>query len=458
MCLLLQSSVVVHGAEDGADEKELTVAPRNIETPVLKRRLFPAEYELRDGNAATILLRLPWDRTRFFAEEVPKFNAYLEIPLQEDARIRQAGEGLPEYLYAELRRAAYCRTAHWEYPLDQKPLGDVLLPDIQGARGIVGGGLSVWIRFQVVQGQLDKAREGILVGLADARHYARTPFIVCQLAPAHYANLMLDRLEELIQQPDCPNFYWPLTCLPNPFVDIRRAFEYESDFLQRSVKGLDDMRQARSPEEWHELSARLIEYLEQQAASVRQPGDDQRTDRERILELARIELPMLQPDLEDPVAGMSEGELTVRWFLSRRGEISERITASASLEPPLAIERLRSLEEEIATFKKESGLPCFFMMEKPFESYLSAVRFDRRVAALRVVEAVRHFAATHEGMPPRRLEQLTETPAPRDPLTAQPFEYGANLTSGRFRVVARGVDVGEQPRNAIEFEGRLKSK
>jgi hypothetical protein len=458
VCLLSSRSVAAEEVANGADEKELTVVPRRIDTPVLKRRLFPAEHELREGNAATILLRLPWDLTHFFAEEVPKFKTYLEIPLADDGRIREAGEGLPDYLYTELRRAAFRRTADWEYPLREGPVGGIRLPDVQGGREIIGRGLSVWIRFQIVNGQLDEARQGILVGLANARHYARTPFIVCQLAPAVFANMMLDRLEELIQQPECPNFYWSLTAVPNPIVDIRKAFEFECKMLERSVDELDDLQQVRSSEQWHDLAGRLIEYLEKEYQSVRQPGDDFSADRERILDLARKELPNLQPHLGNRVAVMSEGELTVQWFLAKRSEISERIAACSSLESPVAIERLRPLDEEIQKFKKESGLPCFFTMEKPLEAYLAAVRFDRRVAALRVVEAIRHYAATHDGTLPERLEQLSATPAPRDTLTGKPFEYGANLKTGRFRVVAPGIVVDDKPYNAITLEVRFKSK
>jgi hypothetical protein len=40
-------------------QRDLTVSAAAVAQPVLQHRLLPAEYELRDGNAATILLRLP---------------------------------------------------------------------------------------------------------------------------------------------------------------------------------------------------------------------------------------------------------------------------------------------------------------------------------------------------------------------------------------------------------------
>jgi len=436
----------------------LTVAQRRIDTPILKWRLLPAEYELRDGNAAPILLRLPWDQTPFFSQEVPKFETYLEIPLADEGRIREAGAGLPPRFFAELRRAAYRRTAGWEYPLDEKPLAEILLPDVQGGRAIVGRGLSVWIRYHTVGDQTEKSWEGIRVGLANARHYARTPFVVNQLMASALANMMVDRLEELMQRPEAPNFFWPLAALPAPFVNFRQALEFEHEFLRRSVEGADDLQELRSPDEWRELASRVIRYIEENTQDPKPDAPEAAARGDRILEAARRELPQLQPDGAERVPEMSDGELTTRWILWRRDEISDRITATFALEPLLAIDRLRGIADEIRASEQEYGLNYLFMMEKPLQIYLASFRFDRRVAALRVVEGVRHYAATHEGSLPERLDQLTQTPAPRDPLTGKPFDYGANLKTGRFRVVAPGVEVDDKLHNAIELEVRLKGK
>ena len=51
------------------------------------------------------------------------------------------------------------------------------------------------------------------------------------------------------------------------------------------------------------------------------------------------------------------------------------------------------------------------------------MRLDRRVAALRVVEAIRLYAASHDGKLPEELNQVTEVPVPEDPATGKPFEY-----------------------------------
>src|SRR5262249_48165694 len=50
-------------------------------------------------------------------------------------------------------------------------------------------------------------------------------------------------------------------------------------------------------------------------------------------------------------------------------------------------------------------------------------RLDRRIAALRCVEAVRLHAAAHGGRWPGRLADVADVPVPPDPATGKPFDY-----------------------------------
>ncbi|NLY01413.1 MAG: hypothetical protein GXY83_35425 [Rhodopirellula sp.] len=51
------------------------------------------------------------------------------------------------------------------------------------------------------------------------------------------------------------------------------------------------------------------------------------------------------------------------------------------------------------------------------------VRVDREIALLRLVEALRMYGASHEARFPETLSELTEAPAPLDPVTGKPFRY-----------------------------------
>jgi len=50
-------------------------------------------------------------------------------------------------------------------------------------------------------------------------------------------------------------------------------------------------------------------------------------------------------------------------------------------------------------------------------------RFDRHVAALQCIEALRLYAAAHQGKFPEELSRITEVPVPDDPVMQEPFSY-----------------------------------
>ena len=54
---------------------------------------------------------------------------------------------------------------------------------------------------------------------------------------------------------------------------------------------------------------------------------------------------------------------------------------------------------------------------------LTQIRLERKVAALRVIEAMRIHAANHGDQLPEQLDQITEVPVPLDPSTNQAFQY-----------------------------------
>ena len=134
-CVVSASPLAAQNPAQGGEELVLTLFPATVGSPVLQHRLLPAEYELRDGNAATVLLRLSWEQTQFLTNDVPLFYEHLDIPLLEIDAIIAAGAGLRPRMYAEIRRAAYRRSAEWEYPIDESAGVLITAPSIEDARG-----------------------------------------------------------------------------------------------------------------------------------------------------------------------------------------------------------------------------------------------------------------------------------------------------------------------------------
>jgi hypothetical protein len=405
--------------KSGDPGHELTVSPRAIERPLTKYRLMPAEYELREGNAAPILLRLPWEQTQYFANEVPKLSQYLDLPLNSPKF--QGDDVFP--FFERIKRAAYRKTADWQYPIGEEPFGDILLPDIQGARYVVGHGLSAWIRQRLAQGKLNQAREGIRVGLAVVRHYGRTPFAITQLVCCAVDSMFVARIAELISQPDSPNLYWALTQLPRPLVDVRASIEMEERFLQMSVPGLDDLRQIRTKEEWTARALAVIQFFREsdQNAGARPSGNGAAF--ERVVKAARADLPAWTEGGATRVEEMSDGEAALRWLLDVYNDLMGGRAVVESMDPPAAFPRLAALYARNQDFQTALGVKKSYMMTALVNTYIAPHKLEREIDALRIVEAVRHFAAGHGGHLPESLDKIADLPIPNDPFTGKSFHY-----------------------------------
>lgn len=85
--------------------------------------------------------------------------------------------------------------------------------------------------------------------------------------------------------------------------------------------------------------------------------------------------------------------------------------------------------------------------------YMLMNRLDRHVAALQCVEAIRHFAAMHDGQLPENLSDISKIEVPKDVVSGKAFEYrrtssGATLQSA--------IPKGGKERDAIQYEIVLK--
>jgi hypothetical protein len=125
---------------------------------------------------------------------------------------------------------------------------------------------------------------------------------------------------------------------------------------------------------------------------------------------------------------------------------------------PVALAGMARSENRLDEMNRGApGLAAVFTLMVPrlSKAYLSEARTERRFAALRVVEALRLYAAAHEGRLPARLADVTEVVVPDDPVTGRPFEY--TREAGRA-VLVGPAPTGSQPSqsNALRYELTLQ--
>jgi hypothetical protein len=448
---------------------ELTIEARAIEKPIFKYRLLPAETEIKPGNAVPILLRLPWEETLWMKDVFPTLPDWEKRPL--DAPDWKTSNGvLSDNFYVELKRAAFRRDAFWEYPIGetQSPYS-ILLPDVQGLRGFLGHGLSARIRYHLSRGELDKAREGILVGLANGRHVAQTPFYVNQLVALAIHRTMLDRVDELVSQPNSPNLYWALTTLPSSLLELNRAASFEANLFASTVPAVDELDRPREAREWRRMARQLAELLHQ-SGELPKPKHAQQNESvvgqiaeglaaltasplNGFTKYARTQLPRLLKTSEEKVAAMSDDEAAIRWYAARRLNRDYLLAAAFSLPPREAWPLLKESQNESLMMQK-AGLE----RHDPTSIYVSVWSFRRRIESLRIIEAVRNHLATHDGKLPETLDAITEIPIPLDPLTDRPFIWKVDGDAAILSappLVAEAIALGPSIEQYNRLEYRL---
>lgn len=380
-------------------------------------RLLPADPDLRDGNAAVVLLRMIWEQRMYMQSVVPQFPRLLELPYNDPQIPKTINFDRFQY---QLRRAAYMRNAEWNYPLNDEPLGIILLPDVQGLRNFAGRGLSLWIGAKIAEGDLDAAREGVLTQIACARHTARTPLVINHLVSYAIADRAFDKLELLMSQPDAPNFYWALARLPDSLGDTTAALQWEGEMLPRSLPSLKKGMSLKDPN-WKRVVAEFLEFMEVSVTEQLTP-DDAKTLEGRLLIAARTYLQDKQELTGEEIDGLSKEAVVMRWVLLVNREVHSEIEAAYSLPTPLALKKLAAIEAAVEEITKSTKAQASPFPQRSKNVYLAVHRFDRRVKFLQTIESIRDYAAHHEGALPKSLSDLRLL-APNDPMTEKPFEY-----------------------------------
>jgi hypothetical protein len=407
----------------------LTIRPAAAPVPALKYQLLPEIQDVAPGNAALLYYRAfspEWNGWLRKPGLYEKINEALHAPLAELPRKELDGVWKTEQL-RELDLAARREYVDWEFTARLRKEGvNMLLPDMQGFRQL-GNLLALRTRFEMAEGHFDQAVYSLQTGLALGRHVADAPMLIVAMLGAAIAEGQLGQVETLIQTPGAPNLYWALTDLPRPFIDSRRPLQGEKLVLYAEVPLLKDLETAPfGPWQQQELAEQLnrLVHLEQDHPS------------EGKLELAALALKVYPEAKRALIAqGRKPGEVealpvlqvVALHVLHEYRRLQDDLYRWFALPYPLARPHLEAAERQIADAHAHLvGEPFIALLPAVSRAFVALHRLDRRIAALRCVEAIRIHAAAHGGSLPQRLEEITEVPVPIDPLLDQPFHYEAS--------------------------------
>ncbi len=439
---------------------ELTLSPSPAPVPAFRNRLFPLNSERTPGDAAPVYLRLgaeTLDEAMRQIREKPANWLKLSLDVFPSGEARAFLSHWSKRL-RQIHFGARRATCDWAYtlPEERERAIEILLPDAQEMRSW-GALVALKARVEIAEKNYDEAARTIETGLAFSRHVGEAPFVISKLVASSIAARILERVDEFVGQPDAPNLYWALTALPRPLIDFRHGFETEQKIAEWILPELDDLDRPRTEGEWAAQLARL------HARMVRlwEPIFTGETPKSSRLEpdLAKFKA-SLAPEARAALKasrghldGLAEDEIPVRYLASRYREIRDERFKAFYL--PYADAASLHAEANAKLGLLRDGPMAFFVVlgEGMVGAHAAQARADRKVAALRAIEAIRLQAAADGGRLPESLDKVSVVPVPVDPMYNRPFDY---RREGDTAFLAAAPYTPPHPGTALEYRLKIR--
>jgi hypothetical protein len=396
---------------------ELKVMPAPAPRPAFRYLLLPELRAMNPGNPVQSYIKCMMEQQNFFfdKEAFDRRERLLAMPLKE----LPAQPGLEEYgrsVLSHVDWAARLDNPNWEILLKMRRDGfGTLLPEVQQLRGPARA-LKVRFRAEIALGRFDDAVRTATTIFAMGRHLGEHPCWIAELVGIAIAFQAIEPLEEMLQQPGCPNLFWALTNLPCPLIPVRKGIEGERMMLHWLFRDLDQS----APMTADQIKS-YVEFLDKQNRDVM-------PDKTKV----RVWLDARNEDQDKIEAA--------RRRLVEYGLPEERLLGFP-VDQVLLLDEKREMEARFDDFTKTMTLPIWqgealtARSAGPKEPSLvgdgltlgtsarrAQGRLDQRIALLRVVEALRLHAAEHNRTLPAKLSEIS-LPLPDDPLTGKPFRY-----------------------------------
>lgn len=440
LALGLATAVCVARAAPAPPEgpRQIRLAPQSSAKKVaaFRYRLLPDPRDITRGNAAP-LWRLAGDG---FLESKHKmtnqeFDWGGQTPLKNLPR-NEVRALLARYTaLLRLARLAACRDhCDWDIPpitfqsiQEYLPLGWTVFQNCR----FIASLLCIQYRLQLVEGRFEDAAETLQTGFALARHLCEGDTLIPILVGIAIDAMMFVRVEEWMQTPGSPNLYWALTALPQPRRNLRRCLEYEMNSLYRSFPRLRRLqREALTVREAERLVDEIVDSVSKMIGDSPKGTDDVKKQLAAIRDAARYS--QARKHLLDrgrsakEVDAMPKSQVVLLWYIDQYDRVWEKVFEALTVPTWQA----RPLME-VALQEFRSSENIFLTLLAIEKTWMASLRFESQLAGLRCAEALRLFAAKHEGKPPAKWSDNTEVPLPIDPLTGKGFDDFYRVIDGR---------------------------
>jgi hypothetical protein len=408
------------------DERTFELTPSPPPKPVLTHQLlFDDLADRMPGNAAILYL----DAILLMGPDAKEKGATaLEAYEAKDmaAFNNLAGELDMSTVFDELELAGRREECEWQPPFREKG-ADTLLPHLEPLAHGMTRLIQVKALRQIEKGQLEEAIKTLRLGYEMSNKIGREPIAVSGMVSLAITTRMNDVLAKLMSQAKSPNLYWALAEFPPRRPMFRHALDGERSWAATSRPSLMKLRRGEqiSADEWRDLFAYIWSLMDGDrpagTPAPRHPDPAEAASPE-LLQQARREYAEKFRLSADEVAKLEPIVVLGDFYHRQWLNLFDEQYKLRGLPYPLMLKMGK--EEAARAFALRNKQP-----DNPFQvfGYDTIARkyaeADRQLAALTAVEALRSYAAAHDGKLPEKLADVTATPVPENPATGEPFEY-----------------------------------
>ncbi len=416
LCVALAALPFSVWAEQTIKDTE-TVIRLNVQAmpapkPALRYLLLPDLREMQPGNP---------------------IENYLKCMLDQD--FSSAAETLNPSALRQADRAARMDKPDWQILLKAKTDGiGLLLPDLQKMR-MLAASLQQRFHTEATERRFDDALRTAKTMFALSRHMGEHPTLIGDLVGIAIAFVTIAPLEEMLEQPGCPNLYWALTNLPSPLVAMEKGVEGERLLIDGELHDLDE-KAPMNEEQLRKVIAHIDELraLDGKLDKRTRTWLNERKKDEKQVHAARhrlVEVGFSEKRLERFPADQILLLDSKRDYEVSRDEIMKLMS--------LPTWQAQALGRQIKPPKKDETL-FEFLVPALLKVHQAKGRLEQRIALLRHIEALRLYAADHDGKLPEKLSDCA-VPLPVDPFTGIPFRYKKEGTTAHvFGTPPQGME------------------
>jgi hypothetical protein len=427
----------------GPSRLVVPLAPAAPAERALRYPLLPDALDRTPGNAAPLWMlaaltaheeqgKLKPDEFRWFFN--PDADAPDTLPKKEAREL--LARFAPSLRLAD--QAARRSRCDWERPpLTLKNVNDVIqLVQIQHCR-LVARLLSLRARLELSEKQFDKASYSMQSGLALARDLASGGTIIDDLVGNAIAAVFFAQIDEWVQTPGSPDLYWELTALPSPFFDLRATVAYELNTVYRSYPSFRHLNNRHSSDR---PTNEEIERLAKELTSGSGKGDSGAAVAASLLSSAFVfgsqeeakKYLLSQGWAEEEVKAATPLTVALTYFFGQydraRDEVLGWMTVPAWQGQDELAKATKRIAESAGVSRNLLILQLFPAVERVYQAWL---RTERKISTLRAAEALRMYAAAHDGKAPAKLSDVTAVPLPVDPATGKGFDDNYAVREGK---------------------------